>query len=324
MLFTTPEQFIVLGVLLIGGWLLGFASAPSTRKWKRRVREQSDSFTAYHAEAEDRTRAANQRASDLQGELEAVRADHAEAERTIAGLRAAAATAAVAVPVAAVVAERPALSVVEPEAIAEEAVAEEAIAEMVAEPVPADVGPTTENDAAPPEVEPVSLLAPAAPAIAEPVHAEPVAAEALEPEATTVTAPEPAEPEPAIEDAVFEPVAPVPMTPTAGEAPPAPIGPAEPEMPKTGWFASSARDELTRIRGIDDALNTKLFGLGVVRFEDVEMLSAEDEMALEERLALPVGTIARDQWRAQAAFFRAGRGNEHAPDVAPVEPAPIA
>jgi predicted flap endonuclease-1-like 5' DNA nuclease len=113
------------------------------------------------------------------------------------------------------------------------------------------------------------------------------------------------------------------MTPTATETPPARIGPAEPEMPSTGWFASSARDELTRIRGIDDLLNTRLFGLGVVRFEDVEMLSAEDEMALEERLQLPAGTIARDQWRAQAAFFRAGRNNEPAAHPAPAEPAPV-
>ncbi|GGA40575.1 hypothetical protein [Sphingomonas psychrolutea] len=303
MLFTTPEQFIVLGVLLLGGWLLGYASAPSTKKWKRRVREQSDSFTAYHAEAEDRARAANQRASDLQADLEAIRADHAEAERTIAGLRAAAA-AAVAVPVVVAVAEHPALSVVEPEPTRESDV----------EPAPVESVPMAEVDAAPPEIEPIPEPMTAAAVIALPEHAEAVA----------ITTPEPAKSEPTVEDAVFEPVAPVPMTPTATEAPPAPIGPAEPEMPSKGWFASSARDELTRIRGIDDALNTRLFGLGVVRFEDIEMLSAEDEMALEERLGLPVGTIARDQWRAQAAFFRAGRSNETAADVAAAEPAPVA
>ncbi|WP_353203947.1 hypothetical protein [Sphingomonas sp.] len=312
MLFTTPEQFIVLGVLLLGGWLLGYASAPSTKKWKRRVREQSDSFTAYHAEAEDRARAANQRASDLQGELEAARADHAEAERTIVGLRAAAAAAAV--PIAAAVAEGPALSLVKPEPTRE----------IVAEPAPVEVAPMTEADTAPLAVEPIPEPAPAAAVIAVPDHADAVEAETSAPEAAAATAAEPPEPEPTIEDAVFEPVEPVPMTPTATAAPPAPIGPAEPEMPSKGWFASSARDELTRIRGIDEALNTRLFELGVVRFEDIEMLSAEDEMALEERLALPAGTIARDQWRAQAAFFRAGRSNEDAAHAAPVEPAPVA
>ena len=88
--FTTPEQFIVLALLLLGGWLIGYASAPSPRKWKRKARDQSERFTTYHAEAEDRLRAANRRASDLNAEAEALRADHAEAERTIARLRAAA------------------------------------------------------------------------------------------------------------------------------------------------------------------------------------------------------------------------------------------
>lgn len=89
--FTTLEQFALLGTVLIGGWLLGYASAPNAAKWKRRLRAQSERFTAFQAEAKDHIRAANQRASDLHSDLEAVRADHAEAERTIAGLRAAAA-----------------------------------------------------------------------------------------------------------------------------------------------------------------------------------------------------------------------------------------
>ncbi len=32
MLFTTPEQFIVLAAVLLGGWLLGYVSAPSPKK----------------------------------------------------------------------------------------------------------------------------------------------------------------------------------------------------------------------------------------------------------------------------------------------------
>ena len=88
--FTTLEQFLLLGTVLLGGWLLGYASAPNAAKWKRRLRAQSERFTAVQAEAKDRIRAANQRATDLHSDLEAVRADHAEAERTIAGLRAAA------------------------------------------------------------------------------------------------------------------------------------------------------------------------------------------------------------------------------------------
>ena len=211
--FTTPEQFIMLALLLFGGWLIGYASAPSPRKWKRRARAQSDKFTAYHTEAEDRLRAANQRASDLNAEAEALRADHAEAERTIAGLRAGA----IAEPIAAVVADAPEPSVVE--------------AEPVSEPV--------------------------------------------------------------------EPVAPEPTD-------------------------SSAHDALTRIHGIDGPLSDRLSALGVARFEDLENLSTEDEMALEQKLALPVGYIARAQWRTQAALLRAGQDDEHAARFAPVEPAPVA
>ena len=87
--FTTPEQIVLLFVVLLGGWLIGYASAPSARKWKRQLREQAASFTTYHDDAEDRIRAANQRATDLSREAEVLRHDHADAERTIAALRAA-------------------------------------------------------------------------------------------------------------------------------------------------------------------------------------------------------------------------------------------
>ena len=273
MLFTSTEQFVTLAILLVGGWLLGFASAPSPRKWKRRVQEQSDSFSGYHAEAEHKLNAANKRAADWKAEADALRADHAEAEQTIAALRAAAAAA----PVAAVAAPAP----VDPEPI------------VVDEPEPVEA---------------------AHPVIAE----EPEPDHAIEAHESIHELP--------VEHAVEVAAAPAgeietvaPMTPAPNDSPPAAIGPAEPEMPSKGWFASSARDELTRIRGIDGVLNTRLFSLGVVRFEDIEKLSAEDEMALEQRLALPVGYIAREQWRTQAALLRAGQDEEHATHFAAVE-----
>lgn len=254
--FTTPEQFVVLAALLLGGLLIGYAIAPSPRKWKRRVREQSDSFTLYHRGAEDRLRAANQRAADLTAEAEDLRADHAAAERTIAGLRAAAVTP--------VVASAPVLT---------------AESHTEAEPEPAE----SERIADPaPETRPVADAGTAA----EPLpHGHPLAS---------------------------KPIDVVPMTPTPTVAAPAPVGVAEPEMPSRSWFASGARDDLTRLRGIDSVLDTRLFGLGVTRFEDLEKLSAEDEMALEQRLSLPVGYIARGQWRTQAALLRAGHDDDHA------------
>lgn len=87
---------------------------------------------------------------------------------------------------------------------------------------------------------------------------------------------------------------------------------ADPAMPVKGWFGSSGQDDLTRLRGIDGPMNTRLFGLGVTRFEDIEKLTAEDEMALEQRLAVPVGYIGREQWRHQAALLRAGDLSNHA------------
>lgn len=66
-------------------------------------------------------------------------------------------------------------------------------------------------------------------------------------------------------------------------------------------------DALTRIDGIDDALHQRLADLGITRFEDIETLSDQDEMALELRLALPAGYITGRQWRQQASALRAAR-----------------
>lgn len=203
--FTAPEQFLLLAVALLGGWLIGYASAPSARKWRRRLRERSASFARYHDDAEDRIRTANRRVADLSARTDARIDDRAKVERT------------------------------------------------AAVPDPADTGATQEHAAA-----------------------------------------------------VF------PTTPAPTAAEPAPIGPAEPAIPVEGGFTGNARDDLTRIRGIDDALDTRLSDLGVVRFDDIVKLSDEDEMALEQRLALPVGYVAARQWRPQAALLGAGRDIEHA------------
>lgn len=209
MLFTT-EQWILLAVTLIAGYLLGYASRPSARKWQRKATAQSESFTAYHTDAEDRVRAAKERAKALEAEAAALRSDREEAERTIAALR----------------------------------------AERTAAPAPVVVR-FPEGDGAV-------------------VHTE----------ARSVYDPK------------REPTAETPLAQSRPDA--------------------AARDDLARIRGIDGPLGTRLSELGVQRFQDLETLSAEDEIALERRLALPAGTIARDQWRAQAALLRAGHNAEHA------------
>ncbi|WP_426263150.1 hypothetical protein [Sphingomonas sp. PWP1-2] len=218
MLFTTSEQFVVLTVVLLSGWLIGFASAPNAAKWKRRARAQADSSAAYHRDAEDKLRAAQQRATDLKDELASLRADHADAEQTIARLRSGAKH------------------------------------DVTPEVVPATVAPPHE-----------------------------------------------------------------------------PVVEADNGIPHARVDPRPGREDLTRIRGIDALLATRLFSLGLVRFEDIEKLSAADEIALEQRLALPAGLIARDEWRAQAAALRAGSadapgenvetGALQAPEVPPPPPA---
>jgi predicted flap endonuclease-1-like 5' DNA nuclease len=264
MLFTTPEQFIVLAAVLLGGWLLGYVSAPSPKKWKRRVREQSESFTAYHEQAQDQLRASHSRAANLTADLEALRADHAEAERTIVGLRSAAAAA-----------------------------TPPAAAPVITVPLPV----TPPLTAPLPSPEPVT-----APAVPE----EPAAPPATITEAPAAIAVEP-------------PPGHLPEL----EAELAEIATAAPDPASTDRLVPTPRDALTRIRGIDDALQARLSDLGIVRFEDLEKLSAQDEMALEQRLSLPVGYVAREQWRPQAALLRAGQNADHAAHFAATAPASL-
>ncbi|MDB5705234.1 MAG: hypothetical protein JWN66_2350 [Sphingomonas bacterium] len=150
--------------------------------------------------------------------------------------------------------------------------------------------------------------------VAEPVEAEPVA-ETVE----TAPVPETVEAETVEAEPVVPVEAPVAETPRADT--PMPIGapiptPAfapegVPPEAKKAWFGAAGYNDLTQIRGIDGVLSTRLFGLGVTRFSDIEKLSAEDEIALEQRLNVPAGFIAREQWRDQAALLRAGNTDEH-------------
>jgi predicted flap endonuclease-1-like 5' DNA nuclease len=104
-------------------------------------------------------------------------------------------------------------------------------------------------------------------------------------------------PEPAVE-----------VAPAILEAEPAPVEAAE--EPAKAWFGAGKRDDLTRMRGVDATVNTRLFGLGITSFDDVVHLSQEDEMALEQRLDLPAGYITREQWRDQASLLRFGKDAE--------------
>lgn len=72
--------------------------------------------------------------------------------------------------------------------------------------------------------------------------------------------------------------------------------------------AAGRRDDLTLIRGIDRARETRLNELGIHSYRDITGMSTADEAALETRLGVEPGAIAREGWRAQADDLAAGRG----------------
>jgi predicted flap endonuclease-1-like 5' DNA nuclease len=78
-----------------------------------------------------------------------------------------------------------------------------------------------------------------------------------------------------------------------------------------GWFGWG-RDNLSRIKGIDEAREKRLNELGIKTYRELEKMTADDEAALEQRLELEKGTIAGEAWREQAALLRAGNEDEHA------------
>jgi predicted flap endonuclease-1-like 5' DNA nuclease len=78
-----------------------------------------------------------------------------------------------------------------------------------------------------------------------------------------------------------------------------------------GWFGWG-RDNLARIKGIDEAREKRLNELGIKTYREIEKMTAEDEAALEQRLEMDKGGIADGHWREQAALLRAGNEDEHA------------
>lgn len=86
---------------------------------------------------------------------------------------------------------------------------------------------------------------------------------------------------------------------------------AEPGAGWRGWFGWG-RDNLARIRGIDETREKRLNELGIKTYREIEKMTAEDEGALEQRLGIPAGTIGSEGWREQAALLGAGNEGEHA------------
>jgi len=252
MLFSTPSQFVVLGLLFFIGLIFAFVIHPGGGKWKKLYQEEVEENASYRNDADNEIRAAKRRIADLERDIAALQAERAE-------------------PVAAVLEPEP---VVEAVPVAAEPVAEAPMLAVVPDPV---------------------------------VEAEPVPEPARVIEAEWAPAPDP---EPVIAPAPALAAEAAPAAEIVEPAPPAPEVATAPVLDKA-WLGAAGYNDLTQIRGIDSTLNNRLFGLGVTRFADVEKLSAEDEIALEQRLSVPAGFIAREQWRDQAALLRAGNFAEH-------------
>lgn len=95
----------------------------------------------------------------------------------------------------------------------------------------------------------------------------------------------------------------------AGVAAPVAVAATEPSW--RGWFGWG-RDNLSRIRGIDETRERQLNELGVKTYREIETMSGDEEAALEKRLGLPSGTIAGEQWREQASLLQSGSDEDHA------------
>jgi predicted flap endonuclease-1-like 5' DNA nuclease len=325
-----PTNIVIIALLGLAALLFLIASFTGGGKWRRLYQEESEDYAAYADRADQDLRDARQRIAELERELSALQQRHAEAEAVIARTEAAPV---IATPVASAVAAAP-----EPQPI----VGERA---TITELPPAPIYGVTPLRAAEPEVvAPAQAVVEAAPAPAvveaapAPVVAEPAdAAPEVHAEAThDDTHEHPAEPSTLstlthiAEGAVLAEAAHLAWNAysshkhhaeaeheahAAEPAPPAPepvVEAAAPaaEAPAKTWFGAARRDDLTRMRGIDATMNTRLFGLGVTSFDDIVHLSQEDEMALEQRLDLPAGYITREQWRDQAGLLRFGKEEE--------------
>jgi predicted flap endonuclease-1-like 5' DNA nuclease len=88
-----------------------------------------------------------------------------------------------------------------------------------------------------------------------------------------------------------------------------PVGPGT--AAAVGAAAAGTRDDLALIRGIGRVRETSLNEDGIHSYRQIENLSAADMDRLEARLGLAPGTIAREEWREQAAMLRDRRLDDH-------------
>ncbi len=88
MLFSTPSHFLVLGLLAFGFWLVGFAMHPGGRKWREMYEQESDDYSYYRTDSDDKIRAGTRRITELERETAGFDRERAESAAAIADLKA--------------------------------------------------------------------------------------------------------------------------------------------------------------------------------------------------------------------------------------------
>jgi predicted flap endonuclease-1-like 5' DNA nuclease len=75
----TTNQWIIIALVLVLGWLLGLASRSGGRKWKQAYRDEREAHVAYRRDTEARIAGANERISELERHAPAIGAGTASA-----------------------------------------------------------------------------------------------------------------------------------------------------------------------------------------------------------------------------------------------------
>ncbi|MBV9842087.1 MAG: hypothetical protein JOY99_11280 [Sphingomonadaceae bacterium] len=78
-----------------------------------------------------------------------------------------------------------------------------------------------------------------------------------------------------------------------------------------GAAAAGTRDDLSLIKGVGRAGETRLNELGYFRYRDIAELSDNEAATLEGKLGAEPGTIGREEWRDQAELLDSGKTTEH-------------
>ena len=89
-------------------------------------------------------------------------------------------------------------------------------------------------------------------------------------------------------------------------------GPIGPGTAEAIAGAVHGRDDLSRIHGITAHDEIALNEAGYHRYRQIAAIGSEQEAALETRLGLKQGIIAREEWREQARLLDARKDEEHA------------